>query len=107
MDEHVSRAHKFLQRALARLALEVDGNGPLVAVQRNIERSHRLRFWRLALRTLPVSRRLLDLDDISPKVTQCLRRIRPKHILGQVDDPHPSQGTGTGRAFRRHGIALF
>jgi hypothetical protein len=87
LQEHVRVRDQLAHDLLPAVALEIDGERALVAVERE-ERDVDLVAGRTSRRreTLPFARCGLDLDDIGAEVAEALGGERPGHRDGAVDD---------------------
>ena len=96
-DEHVGGGEQAVQRFAAFLALEVERQRPLVAVEVR-ELAGELAGVRLAAeRAQEVAARRLDLDDVGAVVGEKERRGRPHHDGGEIDDPYSGERAAHAR----------
>jgi hypothetical protein len=87
-DEHVGGGKQPVQRLAAFLALEVERERPLVAVEVH-ELAGQLAGVRFAAEgAQEVAARRLHLDDVGAVVGEIERRRRSHHDGGKVDDPN-------------------
>jgi hypothetical protein len=87
VDEHVRLLGEPHQDLPRRFLLEVEHDGPLVAVHRQVERAHVGVAHRAELPgRIPLGR--LDLDDVRPEVPELLPRPGPQHDRRAVHDPN-------------------
>jgi hypothetical protein len=98
-QQHVGVGVQALERCEAIGMAQVERDAALVAVERQVHRSHA---FATAGTDVPdsVSFGRLDLDDVGSQVRQDLRREGAHHHAGEVHDPDARQGAGASCALR-------
>src|SRR5438552_16145936 len=87
MNQHIRAVYQSQDDFLAFVALQVDGQAALVAVQTQKDRAFAVDWKRLAARDV-AGILAFYLDHIRPKVAQHLRAHRPHLDLVEVEHPH-------------------
>ena len=95
MDQHVCFWYQAPQDFPAFCGLEVERDGTLVAVDRKEHRTH-ARVQAHAIGAHEVALGRLDFYNVRAIVAEDLRRERPEHDRGEVEDAHPGERTAHG-----------
>jgi hypothetical protein len=98
LDENIRALDEPLENVDAPFALEVDGEAPLVSIQRHEDGALAgPERWTPSPRIVPPSR-ALDLDDLGTHVTERLRAEWAGHVLGEVGDDDSIERKRHGRS---------
>ena len=100
LDQHIAALDHSLEHALPLGVLEVEGDAPLVAIDREVIRRHALDLRRHPRPGLVTGPRELDLDDVGAVVGEHQRAIRTGERAREIEDVDARQ-RALGRGHRR------